>query len=77
MITYEYISGGWFRERGVPKGESADMLHGDHAVERYQQALCGAAFAWGQLLGHFEHHRHVWMTRSDVIADLAAMEPPR
>ena len=66
-LDYEYVGGGWFRQRGVPKGETADMLHGDHAIERYQQALCGAAFDVGHLTG-----RWAWMTRHDVLSTLTS-----
>lgn len=32
-FPFEYKGGGYFREKGVPKGEPAKVLHGDHAIE--------------------------------------------
>jgi len=34
IFPYEYIGGGYFRERGVPKNIKAKMIHGD-AVPKY------------------------------------------
>lgn len=33
VFPYEYVSGGYFRHRGVSKGESAETLHGMQAIE--------------------------------------------
>ena len=32
LFPFEYQGGGYFRRRGVPKGESADIIHGEQAV---------------------------------------------
>lgn len=31
-FPFQYVGGGYFRERGVPKGKEAKMLHGMEAV---------------------------------------------
>jgi hypothetical protein len=33
VSRFRYSGGGWFRDSTVPVGESAEMLHGDHAIE--------------------------------------------
>lgn len=33
IFPYDYQGGGYFRMRGVPKGETAPILHGQQAVE--------------------------------------------
>ncbi len=33
LFPYEYVSTGYFRQKGVPKGESAELLHGMQAIE--------------------------------------------
>ena len=33
LFPFEYQGGGYFRKRGVPTGISADMLHGEQAVQ--------------------------------------------
>lgn len=35
-FPFEYVGGGYFRRKGVPKGEVADMLHGQQVVEAVQ-----------------------------------------
>lgn len=32
MLKYEYVGGGWWRERGVAKGQKARIIHGDDAI---------------------------------------------
>jgi hypothetical protein len=32
VFPYEYKGGGYFREKGIPIGESAEMLHGEQAA---------------------------------------------
>lgn len=34
LFPFEYMGGGYYRKRGVPKGISAEMLHGDEVVKR-------------------------------------------
>jgi hypothetical protein len=43
MSRFTYVGGGWFRDASVPKGEVAEMLHGDHAIKEALDALdhCG------------------------------------
>jgi hypothetical protein len=33
LFPYVYMGGGYFRERGVPKGMIAETLHGMQAIE--------------------------------------------
>lgn len=33
LFPFEYQGGGYFRRKGVPKGKSADILHGELAIE--------------------------------------------
>lgn len=33
VFPFEYQGGGYFRRKGVPKGEVADTLHGQQAIE--------------------------------------------
>ena len=33
LFPYEYKTVGYFRQKGVPKGEVAEMLHGHQAIE--------------------------------------------
>jgi hypothetical protein len=44
-FTHEYVGGGWFRPKDIPKGEGTDdMLHGDHATQAaYRAGLLRAA----------------------------------
>jgi hypothetical protein len=40
-FPFEYTGGGFFRQKGIPVGESADMRHGEEIVEeaiKYAQA---------------------------------------
>lgn len=32
-FDFSYIGGGYFRQKGIPKGTKADTLHGDQVVE--------------------------------------------
>ena len=32
LFPFEYQGGGYFRRRGVPNGEPAEMLHGEQAM---------------------------------------------
>lgn len=34
-FKYEYIGGGYFRDRTVPKGISADTQHGDEIISKF------------------------------------------
>lgn len=33
IFPYEYITGGYFRKKGVPRGKKAETLHGEEAVK--------------------------------------------
>ena len=33
IFNYEYVGGGYFREKGVKKGDTAKILHGMQAIE--------------------------------------------
>jgi hypothetical protein len=32
-FPFKYSGGGYFRKKGVPKGESAQVLHGEEAIK--------------------------------------------
>ncbi len=34
-FKYEYVGGGYFRDKTVPKGISADMRHGDEVISQF------------------------------------------
>lgn len=38
-LIFEYISGGWFRTRGVPRGVSTNVLHGEHIAQVAMAAM--------------------------------------
>lgn len=43
LFPYEYVSGGWFRQKGVKKGQPAEeMVHGDQAIEEFVRRLVSA-----------------------------------
>ena len=33
LFPFEYSGGGYFREKGIAKGVSAEMFHGQEAIE--------------------------------------------
>lgn len=39
LFPFEYMGGGYFRKRGVPKGVNAEILHGKEAIEYLYKAL--------------------------------------
>lgn len=38
LFPFRYVGGGWFRDARIPKGETAEMLHGDHAIAEAMEA---------------------------------------
>lgn len=44
-FPFEYQGGGYFRRKGVPKGEKAEMLHGEQVVDYIFNALRSPALA--------------------------------
>ncbi len=34
IFPFEYVGGGYFRRKGVPKNVRAEIIHGDEAVRR-------------------------------------------
>jgi hypothetical protein len=34
-FPFEYVGGGFFRAKGIPKGEEAPMLHGSEVLEQF------------------------------------------
>lgn len=42
MSDFRYQGGGWFRDASIPKGERAEMLHGDEMVKDLQAQLAEA-----------------------------------
>jgi len=39
LFKYEYVGGGYFRERNVPKGTNAKILHGEQAIHYLYKQL--------------------------------------
>ena len=39
LFNYEYVGGGYFREKGVKKGDTAKILHGKQAVEHLHKLM--------------------------------------
>jgi hypothetical protein len=35
LYKYEYVGGGYFRDMSVPKGTSADIVHGDEFINKF------------------------------------------
>ena len=42
VFPFEYITTGYFRAKGYPKGEKAPMLHGMNAIRYLHAAMTGA-----------------------------------
>lgn len=38
-FPFEYVGGGYFRKKGIPKGTKAPILHGQQAIEFLYEAL--------------------------------------
>ncbi len=34
IFPFEYVGGGYFRRKGVPKNVSAEIIHGQEAIKR-------------------------------------------
>ena len=53
LFPFEYSGGGYFRRKGVPKGDVADILHGMQAVEylyaAMQPPVCGECEGTGEV----------------------------
>ena len=39
IFKYEYVGGGYFRKRGVPKKTTAPILHGEQAITHLYNAM--------------------------------------
>ena len=39
IFNYEYAVGGYFREKGLKKGDTAKILHGMQAIEHLYEAM--------------------------------------
>lgn len=61
MKRLSYVGGGWFRDPTVPKGETAEIVHGDAVVQplydlleglhrRLKGALCAGVERWPEYL---------------------------
>ena len=37
---YEYVGGGYYRQKGIPKGQHAQVLHGQEVI----QDVCGSGY---------------------------------
>jgi hypothetical protein len=42
LFPYEYAGGGYFRKKGVPVGQKAEILHGQQAIEFLHEAMLAA-----------------------------------
>ena len=42
LASFKYVGGGYFRKRGVPRGEAAETIHGSQVMEMIESALEGA-----------------------------------
>ncbi len=38
-FRFEYVGGGYFRDRNVPEGSKADILHGSEVLEEFCSEL--------------------------------------
>jgi hypothetical protein len=38
-FRFKYIGGGYFRDKTVPAGKKAEILHGDEAIEAFSKVL--------------------------------------
>lgn len=38
-FPYEYMGGGYFRKEDVPIGQTAEMLHGKQAIDKFRQLI--------------------------------------
>ena len=43
LFPYEYSGGGYFREKGVPKGKTAEILHGMEAIKYLYKRMTGGS----------------------------------
>ena len=39
IFNYEYAGGGYFREKGIKKGDTAKILHGMQAIEHLHKLM--------------------------------------
>jgi hypothetical protein len=42
-FRFGYVGGGHFRDKNVPKGDTADMVHGDQIIEEFCKELISKA----------------------------------
>jgi len=42
MFPFDYVGGGYFRKKGVKKGEKADILHGEQVPQFIYEAMIKA-----------------------------------
>jgi hypothetical protein len=52
VFPFEYVGGGYFREKGVPKGQSAKILHGMEAIKFVVEAMKEEKLEHGQAKSH-------------------------
>jgi len=38
-FRFKYVGGGYFRDKGMPKGEKAEVRHGDEIIDEFCQEL--------------------------------------
>lgn len=55
-FPYEYVGGGWFRERGKPRGAKASMIHGDEAIEKAFEFVDEELLDWAEATAKFLSH---------------------
>jgi len=59
-FRFEYVGGGYFRDKGVPQGIKADTLHGSEILDEFCSELIkqhSAARAWALEEGKGHHGR--------------------
>ena len=38
-FRFKYVGGGYFRDKGIPQGEKADVRHGEEIIDEFCQEL--------------------------------------
>ncbi len=38
-FRFKYVGGGYFRDKNIPKGEKADVRHGEEIIDEFCQEL--------------------------------------
>jgi hypothetical protein len=43
-FRFKYVGGGYFRDKNIPKGEKADVRHGEEIIDEFCQELIKHCF---------------------------------